>query len=130
MLPKTMACTFTAVPHHSGMSCMPVGLCTLVHPGIEDCTNGSPKLLLGILWELLAKLQLDYSLVGLDQLLQILWKQLAVLLDATLLLGALQVLLEVVDLNAEDNVGIHLHKASVAVKGLLRQSLHCGVVQT
>eukprot|EP00438_Fugacium_kawagutii_P021534 Skav233419 [mRNA] locus=scaffold892:192296:193610:- [translate_table: standard] len=111
---------------------LPVGLCTLIHPGIEDCTNGSPKLLLGILWELLAKLQLDHSLVGFDQLLQVLWKQLAVLLDATLLLGALQVLLEVVDLNAEDNVRIHLHKAPVAVKvtRLLRQSLHCGVVKS
>eukprot|EP00438_Fugacium_kawagutii_P025783 Skav230064 [mRNA] locus=scaffold1221:128832:131215:- [translate_table: standard] len=110
---------------------LPVGLCTLIHPGVEDCTNGSPKLLLGILWELLAKLQLHHSLVGFDQLLQVLWKQLAVLLDATLLLGALQVLLEVVDLNAEDNVRIHLHKAPVAVKArLLRQSLHCGVVQS
>eukprot|EP00438_Fugacium_kawagutii_P021523 Skav233408 [mRNA] locus=scaffold892:134441:141349:+ [translate_table: standard] len=115
---------------------LPVGLCTLIHPGVEDCTNGSPKLLLGILWELLAKLQLDHRLVGLDQFLQVLWKQLAVLLDATLLLGALQVLLEVVDLNAEDNIRIHLHKAPVAVESeatvtrLLRQSLHCGVVQT
>ena len=58
---------------------VPVGLCTLIHPGIEDCTNGSPKLRFWILWELLAKLQLDHGFVRLDQLLQILWKQLTVL---------------------------------------------------
>ena len=45
-------------------------------------------------------------------------------------------LLKVVDLNAEDNVRIHLDKASVAVKGkatvawLLCQSLHRDVVQS
>ena len=60
----------------------------------------------------------------------------SLLLDAALLLRTLQVLLEVVDLNAEDNVRIHLHKASVAVKGkatvtgLLSQSLHCRAVES
>ena len=58
---------------------VPVGLCTLIHPGIEDCTNSSPKLCFWILWELLAKLQLDNGFVRLDQLFQVLWKQLAVL---------------------------------------------------
>ena len=58
------------------------------------------------------------------------------LLDAALLFRTLQVLLEVVDLNAKDNVRIHLHKASVAVKGkatvtgLLGQSLHCRAVES
>ena len=46
---------------------VPVHLCTLIHPGIEDCTNGSPKLRFWILWELLAKLQLDHGFVRLDQ---------------------------------------------------------------
>ena len=60
----------------------------------------------------------------------------ALLLHTPLLLGALQVLLEVVNLNAQDNVGIHLHKAPVAVKSkapvtrLLGQSLHCDVVES
>ena len=58
---------------------VPVGLCTLIHPGIEDCTNGSPKLCFWILWELLAKLQLDHGFVRLDQFFQVLWKQLTVL---------------------------------------------------
>ena len=34
----------------------PVRLCTLIHPGVEDSTNGSPKLRFGILWELFTKL--------------------------------------------------------------------------
>ena len=58
------------------------------------------------------------------------------LLDSTLFLCPLQMLLKVVDLDAQDNIGIHLNKASVAVKGkaavtrLLGQSLHCDVVQS
>ena len=58
---------------------VPVGLCTLIHPGIEDCANGSPKLCFWILRELLAKLQLDHGFVRLDQFFQVLWKQLTVL---------------------------------------------------
>mmetsp|Transcript_56542 Transcript_56542/g.69124 ORF Transcript_56542/g.69124 Transcript_56542/m.69124 type:complete len:308 (+) Transcript_56542:60-983(+) len=114
----------------------PVGLGTLIHPGIEDCANGSPKLCLWILREFLAKLQLHHSFVGFDQLLQVLWKQLAVLLDASLLLCPLQVLLEMVDLNAKHNIRVHLDEAPVAVEGkttvtgLLRQSLYCDVVET
>ena len=64
---------------HSDKHWRPVGLCTLIHPGIEDCTNGSPKLCFWILWELLAKLQLDHGFVRLDQFFQVLWKQLTVL---------------------------------------------------
>ena len=58
------------------------------------------------------------------------------LLDSTLFLCPLQMLLKVVDLDAQDNIGIHLNKASVAVKGkaavtrFLGQSLHCDVVQS
>ena len=58
---------------------VPVRLCTLIHPGVEDCANGSPKLCFWILRELLAKLQLDHGFVRLDQFFQVLWKQLTVL---------------------------------------------------
>ena len=58
---------------------VPVGLCTLIHPGIEDCANGSPKLCFWILRELLAKLQLNHGFVRLDQFFQVLWRQLTVL---------------------------------------------------
>ena len=57
----------------------PIGLCTLIHPGVEDSTNGSPKLLFGILWELFTKLQVHHALVGFHQTLQVFCKQLAVL---------------------------------------------------
>ena len=57
----------------------PVGLCTLIHPGVEDSTNGSPKLRFGILWELFTKLQLHHTLVGFHQALQVFCKQFAVL---------------------------------------------------
>ena len=57
----------------------PVGLCTLIHPGVEDCTNGPPQLRFGIVGELLSKLQLNHGFVGLDQVLQVFGQQLAVL---------------------------------------------------
>ena len=56
--------------------------------------------------------------------------------DSKLLLYAFQTLFEVVDFDAQDNIGIRLNKTSVGVKGkaaatkLLGQSLQCHVVQS
>mmetsp|Transcript_21841 Transcript_21841/g.51908 ORF Transcript_21841/g.51908 Transcript_21841/m.51908 type:complete len:215 (+) Transcript_21841:130-774(+) len=83
---------------------LPVGLGPLVHPGTKNSAHSAPELLLWILRELLPELQINTGLVVLDQLLQVLWLELVVLRHTSLLLGPLQKLLEVVQLDAKHHI--------------------------
>ena len=84
MLPKTIACTLTAVPFRPVIRSIrrySIGL--VAHPAIEDGHDGLPELLLGILREWLADVLLVDRLVALDELLEVVGGQIGVELDAS-----------------------------------------------
>ena len=93
----------------------------LVHPRAEDGADGSPELVPRIGREVLAGLLLDGGLELLDQLLQVVGRQLGVVLHAALLLLGVDNLLEGVvvllrcGLHAQHHVAVHLDEAAVGV---------------
>ena len=107
----------------------------LALPAIEDGVDRRPELLLGVLREVLADVLLVDGLVALDQLLEVVGRQLGVELDALLLLERVKLVLEVLVLDAHGGRAEHVDEAAVAVvgeagvAGLLGQALDRGVGQ-
>ena len=119
MLPNTMACTLTAVPQLSGMSLQAaVGDGALVHPGAEHRADRAPELLPRVLRERLAGALLDdlactrsrppASRRDLRSVSS--WTPRSSFLSSSSFL-------EIVMVDAEHDVGIHLDEAAIAVVG-------------
>ena len=112
-----------------------VGNGALVHPGTEDGADGTPELLFRILREPAAEVALNDFLVELDNRLPIGRRHVRVELVAPLSLGRVQDFFEIVEIHAQDDVGVHLDETAVAVIGKPRvigrvdQPLDGGVVQ-
>ena len=107
----------------------PVGLRALAVPGVEDGPDGLLELLARVGGELVELLE------GARELLQRLDVELGVVLDAAVGLDALDLVLELLALDAAHDVAEHLHEAPVGVPrealvvGLLGQPLHRLVVE-
>ena len=114
----------------------------LVHPRAEHGAYGSPELIPRACREILAGLLLDGGLEVLHQLLQVVGRQVGVVLDAALLLLLLDDDLERVvvlfrfGLHAQHHVAVHLYETAVRVPceaGVARalgDSLHGLIVHT
>ena len=114
----------------------------LVHPRAEHGAYGSPELIPRACREILAGLLLDGGLEVLHQLLQVVGRQVSVVLDAALLLLLLDDDLERVvvlfrfGLHAQHHVAVHLYETAVRVPceaGVARalgDSLHGLIVHT
>ncbi len=94
-----------------------VELGPLVHPAFEDRADRAPQLVVRILREGLSKLSLDRLLVGGDDLFPVLGGEVGVdpRVDAVLML--VENFFEVMVVDVEDHVGIHLDEAAIAVEG-------------
>ena len=114
----------------------------LVHPAAEDGANGAHELLERILREALASPLLDERQIPLDQLAEMLFGEVGVVVDAELMLEPLHRLLEgivlvfVPLLHPHHHVAVHLDEAAVGVVGEPgiagggSEPLHGVVVQT
>ncbi len=127
MLPKTIACTLTAVPHSAGMPYLrAVDLGAVVLPGVEDGVHRAVELLHRILGEILAAALLDELLELADDPAQVVLLEAGVVLDLRLRLRLVEddlegiVVLAGVGFDAHDDATIHLQEAAVAVPGELR----------
>ena len=136
MLPKTMDCTLTAVPEVVGdVVELPVGHRARVHPRLEDGVPRARELLLRVLREGLAGLLLHHRLEARDDLVPGLLVEVQVGLGLALRLDRVQLVLELVLLDAQHHVAEHLDEAAVAVlgeaavAGLGLEALHGPVVQ-
>ena len=104
-------------------------------PRSEHRADRAPELVLHVLREGLAPLFLDQALVGRDQRLPVLGRHLGIEGEAVILLGDLQRFLEGAVIQLQDDIGIHLDEAAIAVPGetliarLLRQPLDRLVVE-
>ena len=104
-------------------------------PRPEHGTDRAPELVVHVLRKGLAPLLLDQTLIGGDQRLPILGRHLRIKGEAVILLGDLQRFLERAVIQLEDDIGIHLDEAAIAVPGktlvarLLGQPLDGGVVE-
>jgi hypothetical protein len=94
-----------------------IGDRALVHPGAEDRGDRAPELLLRVLRERLAELARHRLLVALHHRLPILGVQVGVEALARVELVVLQQVLEMVVIDAEHDLAVHLDEASVAVIG-------------
>ena len=97
-----------------------VGDGALVHPGAEHGADGAPELFVDILREGPAKLVLDHFLVALDHGLPVGGDQFGVERDVAVALHVFEDVLEMVMLDAEHDVAVHLDEAAVAVIGEAR----------
>ena len=94
-----------------------IGDRALVHPRAEDRADRAPELLLRVLRERLAERALDQRLVIGDDVMPILGLQLRVEIDAAVELLRLDHILEMVMLDAEHDLAVHLDEAAIAVIG-------------
>ena len=94
-----------------------IGLGTCRHPGLEDGANGAPELLLHIQRKGLAGRLLDASLVSGDDLQPVLGGESGIEAEGFLILVFSQNVLELVMLDAEHDIGIHVDEAAIAVIG-------------
>jgi hypothetical protein len=85
-------------------------------PGAEDGLDRAPELRLGLLREGVAGALLDQLLVIRDERPKRLGRELVVERDARLELGRVQQVLEVVDVDVEHDVAVHLDEAAVRVE--------------
>ena len=112
-----------------------VHVCTGVVPAAEDSLDSLDQLIAGILGERLALVLLIDLLEDADQFLQVVCRQVHVVLDALGFLHLIDLDLEQALRDHHDDVCEHLHKAAVAVVckagvvGLLGQALNSLVVQ-
>ena len=86
-------------------------------PGAEHRADRAPELVVHVLREGPVPQLLDQLLVAPGQPLPVGGLQLGVEMDALVLLGDLQRLLEGAVIEAEDDIGIHLDEAAIAVPG-------------
>ena len=98
----------------------PIGFRTGIHPAAEDRADRAPQLLLRILRERLAGNLLDLGLVGLDDLLPILRAQIGIEGQRLLVLVGLQDLLELMVIDIEHHVRVHLDEATIGIIGEAR----------
>ncbi len=89
----------------------------LAHPAIEDGHDGLPELVHRVLGEVLADELLVNSLVTLDEFLEVVGVKVGVELDALLLLEAIELMLEVLVIDAHGGRAEHVDDATVPVKG-------------
>ena len=136
MLPKTIACTLTAVPFKPGDPLDAAILDGLVpHPAIEDRHDRLPELILRVLGKRLLDVLLIDGLVAADQLLQVVGVQVGVELDAALFLERVELVLERLVLDPHRRRAEHIDQPAIAVvgepriAGLLGQALDRGVGQ-
>ena len=114
---------------------LPVGDRTRVHPRLEDRVAGARELVLRILGEGLAGLFLDDRLEAGDDFVERLLVEVEVGLGLDLLLDRRELVLELVLLDPEHHVAVHLDETAVAVlreapvPGLGLEPLHGSVVQ-
>ena len=94
-----------------------VGDRALVHPRGEDCADGAPELILGIMREWLAGRLLNLGLVLDDDLAPIIGVEVGVERVALAVLVVFENVLEIVAVDVEHDIGIHLNEAAVAVVG-------------
>ena len=121
MLPNTIACTVDRrAPVGRDLVQAPVGDGALVHPRAEHRADGAPKLLLRILRKGLAQLAPDDVLIGLYHLAPILGLQFGVERRADVELGRLEHVLEMMVIDAQDDLAVHLDEAAIAVPGKAR----------
>ena len=121
LLPKTIWTTFTAVPSVSGNVVRPpVDLRARRVPRVEDRANGARQLLARVLGEVVAGLVQIDPLVRLDQTVEVVVRELDVLLRAALGLQVRERLLEAVPVDPVDDLAVHLDQAPVGVVGEAR----------
>ncbi len=94
-----------------------IGNSPLVRPGTEDRADGAPELILHILRERPAEFLLDLRLVLNDEPFPVIGGHVGIEQIAVLFLHDFEKFLEMVMLHPEDDIGIHLDKAAVAVIG-------------
>ena len=114
----------------------------LVHPAAEYGADSAPELFPRIGREVLARVFLDRGLEAYDQFLQVVGRQLGIVLDFLLFLDRVDDLLERIDvllalrLHVQHDVPVHLHETAVRVPcearvaGFLGQSFDGLVVQS
>ena len=88
-----------------------------VHPGLEDGVAGADQLRAGVLGERVVRVLLHHDLVARDHLVEGLRVELDVGLRLVLLLDGGELVLELVLVDAEHDVAVHLDEAAVAVPG-------------
>ncbi len=89
----------------------------LVHPRREDRADRAPELVLGLLRERLAGRLLDFGLVFDDDLAPVVGLEVGVERVALAVLVVLEDVLEIVAVDVEHDVRIHLDEAAIAVVG-------------
>ena len=115
---------------------------TLILPRVEHGADGTPELLVSILWESGASTLLDDCLVALDQLFQVRSCKLVVQFNTRFAANFFEdsfewaVVVFVDCLNAHDDITIHLDEATIAiiceclVARFFSECLHCLVVES
>ena len=115
---------------------------TLVHPAAEHSADSAPKLLNRVVREVLARTLLDSLLEELHKLLELVYREVLVENDTTLLLHLLDDFLERVDvlfvhrLHLKNDVTVHLYETAirivneVRVVGLLHHTFSHLIVKT
>jgi hypothetical protein len=95
-------------------------------PGAEHGADRAPELFLDVLREGPTEFLFGELLEAFDQALEIGGVEIGVEVDALVLLGDLQRVFEQAVIKAEDDVGIHLDEAAIAVPGEAGVAAHCG----
>jgi hypothetical protein len=95
----------------------PVGDGARVHPAREDGADRTPELLVRILRKGAPKLLLDARQVEADHLLPLAGGKLGVQLQPVARFRVLQYFLEILVVDPEHHVGVHLDEAAIAVIG-------------
>ena len=113
----------------------PIGDGALVHPGREHRADRAPQLIARSLRERLAGLLDHLGFVIVDDRAPVFGVKIGVERVALAILVVLEDVLEIVNVDVEHDVGIHLNEAAIGVVGetrvvrRFRQSFHRGVVQ-
>src|SRR6185437_5145327 len=112
-----------------------IGDRALIHPGAKYRTDRAPELLFGVLRKVAAELALYQRFVFVDDALPIGGGELRVEGDAGFELGVLDHLFEMMMLDAQYHLAIHLDEAAIGIIGetlvaaFLRQAQHRRIVE-
>ena len=86
-----------------------------IHPAIEHGADGAPQLLVHVLREGALQIHFDFFFVARDQLLQIVGREVGVLRYFALVFHQVEQVFEMMMVNPQHHIGIHLNEAAVRI---------------
>jgi len=114
MLPNTIDCTVTGAPIVRDSVQLAIGDRALVVPGKKNGADGAPELLIRVLWEFFMIISNNIIICS-KKLLERGGRNLRVRFRAGAVAQRVQLVFELLLLDAENHVGVHLNETTVRV---------------